>query len=209
MPAHLGACSGDVPAGDTSRTADLAVSPQFHVDKKGRVNFAQTELLIHVVNRETNRILDVERYVTWPITQPGPLSPQGASLTSRCPSNPSLPRVIQMIDENKEQLRNLFRNYNVLDVQPAITARAPDDLSALQVTAQLGLEMAVARRWGNVPSHPPWPSMAWKGVPPKSFWVGAQCRFRAGGCHYPSISLRWQSSCWPSCSSWLPCSSSS
>ncbi|XP_048166951.1 cadherin-23 isoform X9 [Corvus hawaiiensis] len=75
---------------------------QFHVDKKGRVNFAQTELLIHVVNRETNRILDVER-------------------------------VIQMIDENKEQLRNLFRNYNVLDVQPAITARAPDDLSALQM----------------------------------------------------------------------------
>lgn len=46
----------------------LAVSPQFHVDKKGRVNFAQTELLIHVVNRETNRILDVERYVTWPTT---------------------------------------------------------------------------------------------------------------------------------------------
>ncbi|NWZ91402.1 CAD23 protein, partial [Nesospiza acunhae] len=75
---------------------------QFHVDKKGRVNFAQTELLIHVVNRETNRILDVER-------------------------------VIQMIDENKEQLRNLFRNYNVLDVQPAIAARALDDLSALQM----------------------------------------------------------------------------
>ncbi|NXN93926.1 CAD23 protein, partial [Rhinopomastus cyanomelas] len=75
---------------------------QFHVDKKGRVNFAQTELLIHVVNKETNRILDVER-------------------------------VIQMIDENKEQLRNLFRNYNVLDVQPAITARVPDDLSALQM----------------------------------------------------------------------------
>ncbi|XP_073209658.1 cadherin-23 isoform X13 [Lepidochelys kempii] len=75
---------------------------QFHVDKKGRVNSAQTELLIHVVNRETNRILDVER-------------------------------VIQMIDDNKEQLRNLFRNYNVLDVQPAITARAPDDLSALQM----------------------------------------------------------------------------
>ncbi|NXU56641.1 CAD23 protein, partial [Turnix velox] len=75
---------------------------QFHVDKKGRVNFAQTELLIHVVNRDTNRILDVDR-------------------------------VIQMIDENKEQLRNLFRNYNVLDVQPAITARAPDDLSALQM----------------------------------------------------------------------------
>ncbi|NWU98686.1 CAD23 protein, partial [Upupa epops] len=75
---------------------------QFHVDKKGRVNFAQTELLIHVVNKESNRILDVER-------------------------------VIQMIDENKEQLRNLFRNYNVLDVQPAIIARSPDDLSALQM----------------------------------------------------------------------------
>ncbi|KAM9232185.1 cadherin-23 isoform 2-T2 [Leptosomus discolor] len=75
---------------------------QFHVDKKGRVNFAQTELLIHVVNRETNRILDVDR-------------------------------VIQMIDENKEQLRNLFRNYNVLDVQPAITAHAQEDLSALQM----------------------------------------------------------------------------
>lgn len=36
---------------------------QFHVDKKGRVNFAQTELLIHVVNRDTNRILDVDRWV--------------------------------------------------------------------------------------------------------------------------------------------------
>ena len=43
------------------------------------------------------------------------------------------PRVIQMIDENKEQLRNLFRNYNVLDVQPAISVRPPDDMSALQV----------------------------------------------------------------------------
>ncbi|XP_053307224.1 cadherin-23 [Spea bombifrons] len=75
---------------------------QFHVDKKGRVNFAQTDMLIHVVNRDTNRILDVER-------------------------------VIQMIDENKEQLRNLFRNYNVLDVQPAAAARAPEDLSALQM----------------------------------------------------------------------------
>ncbi|KAJ8250702.1 hypothetical protein COCON_G00226240 [Conger conger] len=62
---------------------------QFHVDKKGRVNFAQTDVLIHVVNKQTNRILDVER-------------------------------VIQMIDENKEQLRNLFRNYNILDVQPAM-----------------------------------------------------------------------------------------
>lgn len=42
-------------------------------------------------------------------------------------------RVIQMIDENKEQLRNLFRNYNVMDVQPATTSSAPEDLSALQV----------------------------------------------------------------------------
>lgn len=69
----------------------------------------------------------------------------------RCPSNPSLPRVIQMIDENKEQLRNLFRNYNVLDVQPAITARAPDDLSALQVRVQLWLEVLLA---GEVVSLP-------------------------------------------------------
>lgn len=40
-----------------------ALLTQFHVDKKGRVNFAQTELLIHVVNRDTNRILDVDRWV--------------------------------------------------------------------------------------------------------------------------------------------------
>ncbi|KAM3862738.1 cadherin-23 [Diretmus argenteus] len=75
---------------------------QFHVDKKGRVNFAQTDVLIHVINKHTNRILDVER-------------------------------VIQMIDENKEQLRNLFRNYNVLDVQPAVSGQVPDDLSTLQL----------------------------------------------------------------------------
>ncbi|XP_045556594.1 cadherin-23 [Salmo salar] len=75
---------------------------QFHVDKKGRVNFAQTDVLIHVVNKQTNRILDVEK-------------------------------VIQMIDENKDQLRNLFRNYNILDVQPAISRRAPDDLTTLQM----------------------------------------------------------------------------
>lgn len=56
-----------------------------------------------------------------------------------------------MIDENKEQLRNLFRNYNVLDVQPAITARAPDDLSALQVRVQLRLELLLA---GEVVSLP-------------------------------------------------------
>lgn len=156
-----------------SHTAELAVSPQFHVDKKGRVNFAQTELLIHVVNKETNRILDVERYVPGPSpsASPCPLPPQGASLTSRCPRDSSLPRVIQMIDENKEQLRNLFRNYNVLDVQPAITARAPDDLSALQVMALLGMDMSAAYRWGNVPSHPPRPSMAWRGVSLEYFQV--------------------------------------
>ncbi|XP_034041014.1 cadherin-23-like [Thalassophryne amazonica] len=75
---------------------------QFHVDKKGRVNYAQTDMLIHVVNKQTNRILDVDR-------------------------------VIQMIDENKEQLRNLFREYNILDVQPAIGDKLPDDLSTLQL----------------------------------------------------------------------------
>ncbi|XP_069466825.1 cadherin-23 isoform X1 [Ambystoma mexicanum] len=75
---------------------------QFHVDKKGRVNFAQTDMLFHVVNRDTNQILDVEK-------------------------------VIQMIDANKEQLRNLFRNYNVMDVQPATVVQAEADLSALQM----------------------------------------------------------------------------
>lgn len=42
-------------------------------------------------------------------------------------------RVIRMIDENKEQLRNLFRKYNVVDVQPAIGDKLPDDISTLQV----------------------------------------------------------------------------
>ncbi|KAF7666879.1 hypothetical protein LDENG_00090080 [Lucifuga dentata] len=84
--------------GDIVNTDDI----QFHVDKKGRVNYAQTDMLIHVVNKHTNRILDVER-------------------------------VIQMIDENKEQLRTLFRDYNILDVQPAITDKLPDDLSILQL----------------------------------------------------------------------------
>ncbi|XP_075331797.1 cadherin-23 isoform X2 [Odontesthes bonariensis] len=75
---------------------------QFHVDKKGRVNYAQTDMLIHVVNNQTNTILDVER-------------------------------VIQMIDENKEQLRNLFRTYNVVDVQPAVGDKLPDDITTLQL----------------------------------------------------------------------------
>lgn len=103
------------------------------------MNFAQTELLIHVVNRETNRILDVERYISRHCSEPrGSL----ADIIKKPKHFFFLPRVIQMIDENKEQLRNLFRNYNVLDVQPAITARAPDDLSALQVKAHLELELA-------------------------------------------------------------------
>lgn len=38
-----------------------------------------------------------------------------------------------MIDENKEQLRNLFRRYNVVDVQPAVTDKLPDDITTLQV----------------------------------------------------------------------------
>ncbi|XP_039477829.1 cadherin-23 [Oreochromis aureus] len=42
-------------------------------------------------------------------------------------------RVIQMIDENKEQLRNLFRKYNVVDVQPAVGDKLPDDISTLQL----------------------------------------------------------------------------
>ncbi|KAK5908191.1 hypothetical protein CgunFtcFv8_016271 [Champsocephalus gunnari] len=75
---------------------------QFHVDKKGRVSYAQTDMLIHVVNNQTNTILDVER-------------------------------VIQMIDENKEQLRNLFRKHTVVDVQPAISDKLPDDITTLQL----------------------------------------------------------------------------
>ncbi|XP_061601899.1 cadherin-23 [Cololabis saira] len=75
---------------------------QFHVDKKGRVNYGQTDMLIHVVNNQTNTILDVER-------------------------------VIQMIDENKEQLRSLFRTHNVVDVQPAVGDQLPDDISTLQL----------------------------------------------------------------------------
>lgn len=38
-----------------------------------------------------------------------------------------------MIDENKEQLRNLFRKYNVVDVQPAVSDKLPDDITTLQV----------------------------------------------------------------------------
>lgn len=38
-----------------------------------------------------------------------------------------------MIDENKEQLRNLFRTYNVVDVQPAVGDQLPDDITTLQV----------------------------------------------------------------------------
>lgn len=41
----------------------VSVSLQFHVDKKGRVSYAHTDMLIHVVNNQTNTILDVERYV--------------------------------------------------------------------------------------------------------------------------------------------------
>lgn len=86
-----------------------------------------------------------------------------------------------MIDENKEQLRNLFRNYNVLDVQPAISARLPDDMSALQVL------LAAPR-----PTHPTTP-LPWV-LPPTHTWP-----------HSP----RWRSLSWPFSSSWLPCCSSS
>lgn len=108
-----------------------------------------------------------------------------------------------MIDENKEQLRNLFRNYNVLDVQPAITARAPDDLSVLQVRIQPGLEVLLTERVLSLP-------IAAQCLD-RSYSLGhvatSGCWPHAGGS--PHVSPRWQSSCWPSCSSWLPCSSSS
>ncbi|KAK2093302.1 Cadherin-23 [Saguinus oedipus] len=35
--------------------------PTFHVDKKGQVNFVQTELLIHVVNRDIDHIPDMDQ----------------------------------------------------------------------------------------------------------------------------------------------------
>ncbi|KAI4812223.1 hypothetical protein KUCAC02_023628, partial [Chaenocephalus aceratus] len=92
---------------------------QFHVDKKGRVSYAQTDMLIHVVNNQTNTILDVERLCC------------GLSLNvSWCSM---FHRVIQMIDENKEQLRNLFRKHTVVDVQPAISDKLPDDITTLQL----------------------------------------------------------------------------
>lgn len=76
-----------------------------------------------------------------------------------------------MIDENKEQLRNLFRNYNVLDVQPAISVRLPDDMSALQVPlvvptpqpplcpgcAHLLTPGPVSPDGNHCPGHPPLP----------------------------------------------------
>lgn len=34
---------------------------QYHVDSNGRVNFAQSDVLIHVVNKDTNQIMDVSR----------------------------------------------------------------------------------------------------------------------------------------------------
>lgn len=54
------------------------------------MNFAQTELLIHVVNRDTNRILDVERYVTQPVTQPiaWPTESLGSLLNVKMPKHP-------------------------------------------------------------------------------------------------------------------------
>lgn len=85
-----------------------------------------------------------------------------------------------MIDENKEQLRNLFRNYNVLDVQPAISVQLPDDMSALQVR---GLCLS--------------PPVVWV-VPLDQPANGLACYVH-----------RWPSLSWPSFSSWLPCSSSS
>ena len=48
--------------------------PQFHVDKNGAVNFAQTDVLIHVVNKQTNRILDVERSNLGPAQRAMPCS---------------------------------------------------------------------------------------------------------------------------------------
>lgn len=112
---------------------------QFHVDKKGRVNYAQTDMLIHVVNNQTNTILDVERCAFLDEIHLVILAyrelPYGlcSDVTLPVPWCFMFCRVIQMIDENKEQLRNLFRTYNVVDVQPAVTDKLPDDITTLQV----------------------------------------------------------------------------
>ena len=56
------------------------------------MNFAQTELLIHVVNRDTNRILDVDRWVcvcclpppwSW-VCQSAPTLELGSRVTPSC-----------------------------------------------------------------------------------------------------------------------------
>ena len=72
------------------------------MDKKGRVNFAQTELLIHVVNRETNRILDVERYVSQHCSEP-----MGSLTDIKRPKHSSLPRVMWGRKGQKELLEKL------------------------------------------------------------------------------------------------------
>lgn len=125
---------------DVRKTFVIYHLMQFHVDKKGRVSYDKTDMLIHVVNNQSNTILDVIRYS----------SPNAMNLCLQCcvtalfytrsgsGSSPApccflLCRVIKMIDENQEQLRNLFRKYNVVDVQPAVTDKLPDDITTLQV----------------------------------------------------------------------------
>lgn len=76
----------------------------------------------------------------------------------------TLLRVIQMIDENKEQLRNLFRKYNVVDVQPAISDKLPDDITTLQVcedpeNTQNAADAVAASKLGVFNS---WLSSSWR-----------------------------------------------
>lgn len=76
----------------------------------------------------------------------------------------TLLRVIQMIDENKEQLRNLFRKYNVVDVQPAVSDKLPDDITTLQVcedpeNTQNAADAVAASKLGVFHS---WLSSSWR-----------------------------------------------
>lgn len=68
-----------------------------------------------------------------------------------------------MIDENKDQLRNLFRKFNVVDVQPAVNDKLPDDITTLQVCedAESTWNAADAAGASKLPVFHSWLSSSW------------------------------------------------
>lgn len=68
-----------------------------------------------------------------------------------------------MIDENKDQLRNLFRKYNVVDVQPAVNDKLPDDITTLQVREDAESTWNAADALGSykLPVFHSWLSSSW------------------------------------------------